>query len=136
MKKLKVAIIGQGRSGRDIHGVFFRSAANDKYEVKYVVEADAERRARAEKEYAGCKRLANYGELFEKDVDLVVNASYSDMHFSITKDLLEHGKNVLVEKPFARNFYECETLINARKKAARFSPCFRIRFTRRFTKTR
>lgn len=128
MKKLKVAIIGQGRSGRDIHGVFFRSAANDKYEVKYVVEADAERRARAEKEYAGCKGLANYGELFEKDVDLVVNASYSDMHFSITKDLLEHGKNVLVEKPFARNFYECETLINASKKSGALLAVFQNTF--------
>ena len=25
MKKLNVAIIGQGRSGRDIHGAFFKS---------------------------------------------------------------------------------------------------------------
>ena len=28
MKKLNVAIIGQGRSGRDIHGAFFKSEYN------------------------------------------------------------------------------------------------------------
>ncbi len=116
MKKLKVAIIGQGRSGRDIHGVFFKSEFNDKYEVKYVVEKDKERRDRSEKEYEGCIGLADYKELFDKNVDLVVNASYSEMHYEITKDLLEHGKNVLVEKPFARSVYECETLIKTAKR--------------------
>ena len=44
MKKLRVAIIGQGRSGRDIHGAFFRSENNDKYEVVAVVDALAGRR--------------------------------------------------------------------------------------------
>ena len=29
MKKLRLAIIGQGRSGRDIHGAYFRSDSND-----------------------------------------------------------------------------------------------------------
>lgn len=110
MKQLKLAIIGQGRSGRDIHGVFLKSAANQYWKVSYVVEYDAERRAKAEKEYQGCIALSDYTELFDKEVDLVVNASYSEMHFEITKALLEHGKNVLVEKPLARNRYECEML--------------------------
>ena len=38
MKKLNVAIIGQGRSGKDIHGKYFRSEDNTHYTVKYVVE--------------------------------------------------------------------------------------------------
>lgn len=116
MKKLSLAIIGQGRSGRDIHGVFLKSAENEYFTVKYVVEADDERRARAEKEFAGAIGLTDYTELFDKEVDLVVNASYSEMHFEITKELLEHGKNVLVEKPLARNRYECEALERVAKK--------------------
>ena len=44
MKKLNIAVIGQGRSGRDIHGKYYLSEANTLYNVKYVVEADAERR--------------------------------------------------------------------------------------------
>lgn len=117
MKKLNVAIIGQGRSGKDIHGVYFRSERNNLYNVKYVVEYDAERGKRAEKDYPGSEALETYQQLFDKnDVDLVVNASYSNMHYCITKDLLEHGMNVLVEKPLARNRYECEDLIMSAKK--------------------
>ena len=44
MKKLNVAIIGQGRSGKDIHGKYFRSDDNTHYTVKYVVDADEFRR--------------------------------------------------------------------------------------------
>ena len=62
MKKLNLAIIGQGRSGRDIHGAYYRSERNVYYNVKYVVEEDAERRERAEKEYPGCVGLSSYKE--------------------------------------------------------------------------
>ena len=80
MKKLRLAVIGQGRSGRDIHGAFFKSEENDICEVKYVVERDPERRERAEREYPGCKSLCSYEELYalKGEIDLVVNATYSD----------------------------------------------------------
>lgn len=117
MKKLNLAIIGQGRSGKDIHGSYYLSSANTYYNVKYVVEADEERREISKKRYEGCQVFESYKQLFDKkDVDIVVNASYSHMHFDITKDLLEHGFNVLVEKPFCRNVFECETLINLAQK--------------------
>ena len=112
MKKLNLAIIGQGRSGRDIHGVYYRSERNIYFNVKYVVDFDKRRRQKSEELYPGCETFSDYKELLEKkDVDLVVNATFSDMHFAITKDLLMHGKNVLTEKPFARNQFECEELI-------------------------
>ena len=116
MRKLNVAIIGQGRSGKDIHGVYFRSKDNTHYQVKYVVDADAFRRGVSEEIYPGCKTFSCYEELFAlDDVDLVVNASYSEMHYPITKELLLHGKNVLVEKPFGRTRYECDELIKIAK---------------------
>ena len=116
MKQLKLAVIGQGRSGRDIHGRFYKSEDNDIFEVAAVVEADALRRERALEEYPGCEVYADYTELFgREDLDLVVNASYSQMHYCITKDLLTHGFNVLVEKPFARNYYECSDLMKTAK---------------------
>lgn len=116
MTKLKLAIIGQGRSGRDIHGAFLKKEENEYFEVSAVVETDEFRRQNAEKEYPGCRTFSDYRELLAlKDLDLVVNATYSDTHYSITKDLLEHKFNVLVEKPFARNFYECSDLIRTAK---------------------
>ena len=112
MKKLNVAIIGQGRSGKNIHGKYYKSADNEYYTVKYVVDADEFRRRVAEETFEGCRTFENYRELLDiDDIDLVVNATYSDTHYSITKDLLLHGKNVLVEKPFARSRYECDELI-------------------------
>ena len=116
MKKLSLAIIGQGRSGKNIHGKYYLSEDNLYYDVKYVVEADADRRAVAKESYPDCEVLADYKELLGKsDVDLVVNASFSHMHFEITKDLLMHKFNVLCEKPLARNLYECDVLINLAK---------------------
>lgn len=116
MKKLNLAIIGQGRSGKNIHGLFYRSESNVYYNVKYVVDADEHRRNVAKELYLGCETFEDYTEIFGlDDIDLVVNASYSEMHFEITKELLQHKFNVLVEKPFARNRYECEELIKLSK---------------------
>ena len=116
MKKLRVAIIGQGRSGRNIHGAFYLSDANTLFEVAYVVDADEHRRALARADFPNATVLADYRELFDcKDVDLAVNATYSEMHYPISKDLLEHGFNVLCEKPFGRNRTECETLMEIAK---------------------
>lgn len=116
MNKMRVAIIGQGRSGRDIHGNFFKSEDNDFCEVVCIVEEDEYRRKKAAEEF-GCDTVSDYRELFKRDdIDVVVNASFSQMHYSISKDLLEHGFNVLSEKPFARSYYECLDLILTAKK--------------------
>ncbi len=116
MKKIRVAIIGQGRSGKQIHGTYYKSQNNKYFEVAYVVEFDESFRARAEKDYPGCTALSDYTELFgKKDIDLVVNASYSEMHYPITLDLLNHGFNVMVEKPFGPTRYACDNLIRAAK---------------------
>lgn len=57
MKKLNIAIIGQGRSGRDIHGAFFKSDLNTKYNVIAIVDTLEERRIRAKEEW-GCDILS------------------------------------------------------------------------------
>jgi len=116
MRKLNVALIGYGRSGRGIHGKFLRSADNDFCNVVCVVDEDAGRRSLAAGEFA-CETLENYTQLFGRtDIDLVVNASYSEQHYSISKELLQHGFNVLSEKPFGRSYYECLDLNLTAKK--------------------
>ena len=115
MKKLKLAIIGQGRSGKDIHGKFYISDQNTRFEVCYVVDEDEFRRKVSAQRYPGAEILSDYRSLFGKDIDLVVNCTYSYLHEQITRDLLEHGFNVLVEKPFARTRFECDSLIRLAK---------------------
>lgn len=116
MNKINVAIIGQGRSGRDIHGKFFKSDKNAVVNVVAVAELDPIRRERALSEYPGCEVYEDYREFYKRnDIDIVLNSTYSQDHYAIAKDLLENGMNVIVEKPFARNRYECDNLIKLAK---------------------
>lgn len=112
MKKLRLAIIGQGRSGRGIHGYFYTLPQNKYFEVVAVVDELENRRGWALERY-GCKdTYADYRELFNRnDIDVVINASYSYEHYPITKDLLLHGFNVVVEKPMAKTYKEAMELI-------------------------
>ena len=135
MKKLNLAVIGQGRSGKDIHGAYYASEDNKYYNVKYVVEADEDRRKVAKELFPDCETLEDYTELFDKkDVDIVVNASYSEMHYPVTKDLLEHKFNVMVEKPFARTRFECDDLIKTAKDNGVFLTVFQQSFYAPFYK--
>ena len=115
MKKLNIALIGQGRSGRNIHGNYFKSESNTLYNVVAVVDRYDFRRERALTEYPGCTVHESHTELYGRtDIDLVLNSTFSNEHYQVTKELLENGFNVVVEKPFARSRYECDTLIKHR----------------------
>ena len=116
MKKLTVAIIGYGKSGGGIHGGFFKSKNNDIVNVVAVAELDPERAKVAKADY-NCDTYSDYRELFKRDdIDLVVNSSYSDMHYPITLDVINHGFNVLCEKPITKTAEELRELIAAAKK--------------------
>ena len=124
MDKIRLAIIGQGRSGRDIHGAFLRSENNTKFQVVAVVDAIEERRERAKKEY-GCDVYADYRELFGRDdIELVVNSTFSQMHADITVDLLNHGFNVICEKPFTKTYEEGCRVVEATKKSGKMLNVF------------
>ncbi len=115
-KKKNVAIIGQGRSGRDIHGTYFLTEeAKKQYQVVAVVDKNEARRKRAEQAF-NCCVFEDYKQLFNMpQIDLVVNSTYSYEHFPITMDLLHHGFNVVVEKPFSKYAMECEQMVRAAK---------------------
>ena len=109
MKQLRLVILGQGRSGRDIHGLHLKKDT-ERFKVVGVVEPLKPRRDRAAEEY-GCEVFEDYHDILDrKDIDLVVNATPSNKHFEITKDLLEHGFNVLTEKPFVPTVEEFDIL--------------------------
>ncbi len=113
MKKLNVAIIGQGRSGRDIHGRYFLSEAGQNlYRVVAVADRIEARRSRAAVEY-GCDVYADYHDILKRsDVDVVVNSTFSYLHYPVTMDALQYGKHVVSEKPFSKFAIECENMIH------------------------
>ncbi|MDF2724653.1 MAG: oxidoreductase, partial [Paenibacillus sp.] len=136
MSILKVGIIGQGRSGRNIHGHALVKLT-DQYKIVAVADGLEERRVRAESEF-GCKAYATYQEMVENEqLDLVVNASPSDLHFPISLDLLNRGVNVLCEKPLAKTPAEVDQLIAASEKSGKVLAVFQqSRYMAAFMKIR
>lgn len=123
MKKLNVAILGQGRSGRDIHGACLKHMT-DQFAVAAVVDPLQDRRVRAGQEY-GCKTFADYTELpGPGDIDIVVNATPSHLHVPISLALLKKGYNVLCEKPLARKAAEVDKLLRASEESGRLLAIF------------
>jgi predicted dehydrogenase len=116
MKQIKLAIIGQGRSGRDIHGAYLK---NDKrYKIVAIADFLEERRKRAMEEYGCAVAYEDYHDLFKhRDLDLIVNASYSHMHAPISLEIMKAGFNVLCEKPLAAKAKQVDQLIETSKKS-------------------
>ncbi len=136
MKKIRVAILGQGRSGRDIHGRCL-SGMTDMYEIVATVDTLADRRERSRNEY-GCETFEDYRSLLDrKDIDLVINALPSHLHVPVTLEFINAGFNIVCDKPLARKVSEVDTLIAAAEKSGKLFTVFQqSRYSPLFTKMR
>lgn len=122
MKKLNVAILGQGRSGHDIHCAWLKG--DERFNIAAVVDALPDRREKAAARY-GCDVYADYTELFGRtDIDFVVNAFPSHYHPPVTIDLLKHGFNVMTEKPMARTAAQVDEMIAAAEESGKMLAVF------------
>ena len=81
---------------------------------RYAVASRSLERAEAFAEKWGFEKAYGYYEEMLKDpeVELVYVATPQSHHYQYTKMCLEHGKHVLVEKPFTVNAAQAEELIN------------------------
>ena len=123
MKTIRVAIIGQGRSGRGIHGAQLKKDPKH-YRIVAVSDALEERRKHAAEEY-GCDVHADYRELLRrKDLNLVINTTPSHLHVPVTLEFLKAGFNVLCEKPLARYAADVDKLIAASRKSGKLLAIF------------
>ena len=115
MKKIRVAIIGLGRSGRDMHGRMIKFI-DDKFELIAAIDPVKDRRDKAVTEFK-CDVYEDYKEIFNrKDIDLVVNTTPSYLHCKVSTDLMDHGFNVLCEKPAAESTEEIDIMIKSANK--------------------
>ncbi|NLE53738.1 MAG: Gfo/Idh/MocA family oxidoreductase, partial [Lentisphaerae bacterium] len=89
MKTLRVGIIGQGRSGRDIHAEYLKTCP-EQFKIVAVCDLLQDRCERAEKEY-GCATYQDYREMINDkslQLDFVVNSSFSHLHAPISKEIM------------------------------------------------
>jgi len=106
MNKLKCAVIGAGYLGK-FHAEKYASLKD--CELVAVVDINAEA-AQQVAEKNGAQALTNYHDLLGKvdAVSVVVPTSY---HHSVSKDFLNAGAHVLVEKPITVTVEEADELI-------------------------
>lgn len=130
-KPIRVGIIGQGRSGRNIHGAHL--LGDDRFQIVAVAEVNEERRRRAAEEYR-CETYEDYRELAaRRDLELIVNAAWSYRNPEISVECLDAGHHVLCEKPMAATLKAADRMIDAARRSgkllavfqqSRFSPSF------------
>ncbi|MBP6965593.1 MAG: Gfo/Idh/MocA family oxidoreductase [Armatimonadetes bacterium] len=110
MKKIRTAVIGQGRSGHNIHIAALKEMP-DRYEIAAVADP-LEGRCDDAVNATGCAAYTDYKEMLRRDdLDLVVNATMSPDHVPVTLEIMDAGHNVLCEKPVARYAADVDKLI-------------------------
>ena len=137
MKKLNIALIGLGRSGRNIHGKFFLSEKNTLYKVVAVCD-EIEARATAAAAEFGCDSYTNYHEMLKRDdIDVVMNSTFSYEHTDVAIDVMNAGKNIVSEKPFAQTAAQVDAMIEASERnGVALCPFQQSRFAPYYTRMR
>lgn len=107
---VRVAIVGAGSMGTN-HLRVLRDFEEGRVSVVGVAESFPETRARAERIFH-IPGFADYKTMISQTKpDLVVVVTPTVTHFEVASFALEHGCNVLVEKPIAHTVAEAEALV-------------------------
>lgn len=123
--RLRVGILGLGRSGWGIHAAAL--ADHDGFEVAAVADPVEERRAEA-REAFGCETFTEPDALLDAaDIDVVVVATPSHTHVPLTISALKKGRHVVVEKPMAEKAEEVDEMVRAAEAAGRVLTCYQPR---------
>ncbi len=132
MKQLNVGIIGTGWCG----GIRANTcAASALVNEVHVAEIKPDRLAEVAKEAGAVTVTADYRELLDNDAidTFIVSATPEHTHYTMTRDCLQAGRHVLLEKPLALELEEADELIAlANKSNLKFAIGYSQRFNPKF----
>ena len=115
MEKTRIAVIGLGSVAQLVHLPNLVKIKNA--EITAVVEVNKNRLHSVADKYDVKKRFTDYKDLLNNiDADAVIIATPTHLHKQMAIDCLNAGKDVLVEKPLARNSSEGIEVIECAKK--------------------
>ncbi|MFD2966474.1 Gfo/Idh/MocA family oxidoreductase [Sphingobacterium bambusae] len=110
MKKYKVGLIGFSIGGQVFHAPFIIGTPG--LELYKVTARKAEQKQLLQERYPQAIAVESADDIINDElVDLVVVATSNDVHYKLTKQALEAGKHVVVEKPFTNTTAEADELI-------------------------
>jgi predicted dehydrogenase len=115
MEKTRVAVIGLGSVAQLVHLPNLVKIKNA--EISAVAEVNKSRLNSVADKYEIKKRYSDYTQLLNnEEIDAVIIATPTHFHKQMAIDCLTAGKDVLVEKPLARNSSEGIEIIECAKK--------------------
>jgi predicted dehydrogenase len=111
MKKIKLGIIGTGIAAKKLHlPALLR--LKDKFEITAVCNHTEPKAKEFSKMIGGVPYFLDYNKMLrESDVEAVDIAVPIDLNYKVTKDVLEAGRHVFLEKPLAANLIEAERML-------------------------
>ncbi len=113
MPATRVALIGYGAWGRH-HARAIASVPDA--ELTAICTRSPENAADAHADHPGAAIYADYRELLEKaDVELCDIVLPSDLHYDVSKAVLDSGRHLLLEKPMTLSIERCRELIELAK---------------------
>ncbi|MFD5826736.1 Gfo/Idh/MocA family oxidoreductase [Lentzea sp. NPDC060358] len=105
---MRTALVGYGLGGAAFHAPFI--ATTPGLELSAVVTANPKRRAEVSARYPDTTLLSTLDEVWAGDFELVVVTTPNRFHATHARQVLEHGLNVVVDKPFAGSAAEARAL--------------------------
>jgi len=115
MDIVKVAIIGLGGVAQLIHLPNISKIKS--VQLQSVAEIKASRRIAISEKFNIPEHYKDHRELLDKsDVDAVIITTPTGLHKQVAIDCLNANKDVLVEKPIARNYKEAVSILQVAKK--------------------
>lgn len=110
---MHIGIIGTGYWGQNYVRIFSHLSEVD---TVTVCDISVERLKQLKQQFPRIITKKNHKDIIENpDIQAVIIATPTATHFDLAKEVLEAGKDVLVEKPLARTIEEVKTLLDTAK---------------------
>lgn len=119
MSKTKIAIIGLGGMAQVIHLPLLSKM--DDVEISAVCDSEISKSKSIASKYSVEKYYKDADKMLEEnpEISAVIIATQTNTHKDIAIKCLEAEKDILVEKPIARNYKEAKEIVDAAKKNKR-----------------
>lgn len=115
MEKTRIAVVGLGSVAQLVHIPNLLKIKNA--ELTAVAEINRNRLKTVAEKFGVKKTYTNYSDILQNnDADAVIIATPTHLHKQMAIDCLNAGKDILVEKPLARNSEEGKEIIECARK--------------------
>lgn len=113
--KTRIAVIGLGSMAQLVHLPILSKL--DNVHLAAFCEVNRNRLKTVGEKYSSAKQFTDYNEMLSaEEIDAVILSTPTDTHTQISLDCLKAKKDILIEKPIARNYTEAKEIVAAAKK--------------------